>query len=106
VRYIRWYFIYQKIILAANLGGIFGLCLGASMVSAFELVYYLTVGLAMHLYDNKYYVALNKRLRFKWQKFKSYLKNDVNPLAEIPAPQKDNREGKLRHPFNHRKNVW
>ncbi|XP_037731554.1 pickpocket protein 19 [Drosophila subpulchrella] len=92
--------------LIANLGGIFGLCLGASMVSAFELIYYLTVGLAMHLYDNRYYVVLNKQLRFKWQKFKSYLKNDVNPLAEIPATQKDNREGKLRHPFNHRKNVW
>ncbi|XP_017083077.1 pickpocket protein 19 [Drosophila eugracilis] len=86
--------------LIANLGGIFGLCLGASMVSAFELVYYLTVGLAMHLYDHKYYRVLGKQLRIKWRKFKGYLKNEVGQLAEVPV------EGKLRHPFNNRKNVW
>ncbi|KAH8355900.1 hypothetical protein KR200_001468 [Drosophila serrata] len=88
--------------LIANLGGIFGLCLGASMVSAFELVYYLTVGLAMHLYDNKYYRVLRKQIRLKWRKFKSYLKNEVHHLAEHPVAPK----GQIRHPFNQSKNAW
>nr|XP_044251551.1 pickpocket protein 19 isoform X2 [Drosophila takahashii] len=92
--------------LIANLGGIFGLCLGASMVSAFELIYYLTVGLAMHLYDNRYYGVLSKQLRIKWGKFKSYLKNEVSHLAEHPANQKEVGKSQLRHPFNQRKNVW
>ncbi|KAI8046465.1 pickpocket protein 19 [Drosophila gunungcola] len=97
---------FTTIDLIANLGGIFGLCLGASVVSAFELIYYLTVGLAMHLYDNKYYGVLNKQLRIKWRTFKNYLKNDVSHLGESPAAQKNICEGNLRHPFNNRKNVW
>ncbi|KMZ06632.1 pickpocket protein 19 [Drosophila simulans] len=92
--------------LIANLGGIFGLCLGASMVSAFELIYYLTVGLAMHLYDHQYYGVLFKHLKVKWANFKGYLRNEVSHLAENPAAHKDTNERKLRHPFNYRKNVW
>ncbi|KQS52076.1 pickpocket protein 19 [Drosophila erecta] len=88
--------------LIANLGGIFGLCLGASMVSAFELIYYLTVGLAVHLYDNQYYGVLLKHLKVKWSTFKGYLGNEV----EIPAAHKDASDSQLRHPFKHRKNAW
>lgn len=72
------------------------------MVSAFELIYYLTVGLAMHLYDNHYYGVLTKHLKMQWHSFKKYLKNEVGNLADIPANQK----GKLRHPSDHRKNAW
>ncbi|EDV30550.1 uncharacterized protein Dana_GF22877 [Drosophila ananassae] len=88
--------------LIANLGGIFGLCLGASMVSAFELIYYLTVGLAMHLYDNHYYGVLNKQIKMQWLSFKRYLKNEVGHLADNPGNQK----AKLRHPSDQRKNAW
>ncbi|XP_075163743.1 pickpocket 20 [Haematobia irritans] len=60
---------FTSIDLIANFGGIFGLCLGASMVSAVELLYYLTFGLALYLYDNNYYTVLKERihtLRMKW----------------------------------------
>ncbi|XP_039494491.1 pickpocket protein 19 [Drosophila santomea] len=92
--------------LIANLGGIFGLCLGASMVSAFELIYYLTVGLAVHLYDNQYYGVLMKHLKVKWASFRGYLRNEVSHLAEIPAVHKDANESQFRHPFKYRKNAW
>lgn len=80
--------------------------MGASMVSAFELIYYLTVGLAMHLYDHQYYGVLFKHLKAKWVNLKGYLRNEVGHLAENPAAHKDTNDRKLRHPFNYRKNVW
>ncbi|XP_030370431.1 pickpocket protein 19-like, partial [Scaptodrosophila lebanonensis] len=56
---------FSSIDLIANLGGIFGLCLGASMVSAVELFYYLTLGFALHLYDNAYYGVLWDEVKLK-----------------------------------------
>ncbi|XP_034488709.1 pickpocket protein 19 [Drosophila innubila] len=94
---------FSSIDLIANLGGIFGLCLGASMVSGVELVYYLTVGFAMHLYDNAYFGVLRENLKQKWAKWLCYLRNGISHAhQETEAMTKS----KLRHPFNKRINAW
>ncbi|XP_033244335.1 pickpocket protein 19-like [Drosophila miranda] len=99
---------FTTIDLIANLGGIFGLCLGASMVSAFELIYYLTVGFGMHLYDNSYYGVLHRKMKIKWRTFKSYLKNEVTHLADhqVHPSQKEQTTNKIRHPLHHQRNAW
>uniref|UniRef100_A0A1I8M9E3 Amiloride-sensitive sodium channel n=1 Tax=Musca domestica TaxID=7370 RepID=A0A1I8M9E3_MUSDO len=69
---------FTSIDLIANFGGIFGLCLGASMVSAVELLYYLTVGLALYLYDNNYYRILKQHIRDLRMKWISGIKETLN----------------------------
>ncbi|KAI8123237.1 Pickpocket protein 19 [Lucilia cuprina] len=54
---------FTSIDLIANFGGIFGLCLGASLVSAVELLYYATFGFGLYLYDNNYFTILKQNLR-------------------------------------------
>uniref|UniRef100_A0A1I8P754 Pickpocket protein 19-like n=1 Tax=Stomoxys calcitrans TaxID=35570 RepID=A0A1I8P754_STOCA len=78
---------FTSIDLIANFGGIFGLCLGASMVSAVELLYYLTFGLGLYLYDNNYYTILKQRiheLRKKWATgIRDTLNEDYEDRASI-----------------------
>ncbi|XP_073821470.1 pickpocket 20 [Musca autumnalis] len=69
---------FTSIDLIANFGGVFGLCLGASMVSAVELFYYLTVGLALYLYDNNYYGILKQHIRDLRMKWISGIKETLN----------------------------
>ncbi|XP_068155132.1 pickpocket protein 19 [Drosophila tropicalis] len=94
---------FSSLDLIANLGGIFGLCLGASMVSAVELLYYLTLGFALHLYDHSYYGILYKRMKHKWQQSVHYFHNGVGHLGEHHQEQ---TTPKMRHPFNNKTQVW
>ncbi|KAM8707134.1 hypothetical protein ACLKA7_011263 [Drosophila subpalustris] len=97
---------FSSIDLIANLGGIFGLCLGASMVSGVELIYYLTVGFAMHLYDNSYYGLLRESLKQKWAKFLLYLRNGISHAQQQTEATEAMAKSQLRHPFNKRTNAW
>ncbi|XP_064535143.1 pickpocket protein 19 [Drosophila montana] len=99
---------FSSIDLIANLGGIFGLCLGASMVSCVELLYFLTVGFALHLYHNNYYVVLRKKLKAMWSKGMRYLRNEVSHIHQEAesGPAESLAKSKLRHPFNNRTNAW
>ncbi|XP_034661364.1 pickpocket protein 19 [Drosophila subobscura] len=100
---------FTTIDLIANLGGIFGLCLGASMVSGFELIYYLTIGFGMHLYDNSYFGVLRQKVKMNWHTFKRYLQNEVSHLADHqvhPTQAKEEAKGKIRHPLQHERNAW
>ncbi|XP_017858756.1 PREDICTED: pickpocket protein 19 [Drosophila arizonae] len=97
---------FTSIDLIANLGGIFGLCLGASMVSGVELIYFLTVGFAVYLYDNNYYAILRKNLQNKWTMGLRYLRNEVSHTRQEAHPADPKLKSKLRHPFSSRANVW
>ncbi|EDV92699.1 GH18687 [Drosophila grimshawi] len=97
---------FSSIDLIANLGGIFGLCLGASMVSGVELIYFLTVGFLLHLYDNKYNVVFCKNLKRMWVKCLRYLQNEVSHVHHESGIVKATPKSKLRHPFNKRTNAW
>lgn len=39
--------------ISASFGGIIGLFLGASLLSAFELIYYFTIGLFLYLHGDR-----------------------------------------------------
>ncbi|XP_060648626.1 pickpocket protein 19 [Drosophila nasuta] len=97
---------FSSIDLIANLGGIFGLCLGASMVSGVELVYYLTVGFGLHLYDNAYYGLLRDNLKQKWAKWLFYLRNGLSHAHHDTMSAEAKSKSQLRHPFNNRINAW
>ncbi|TDG48727.1 hypothetical protein AWZ03_004839 [Drosophila navojoa] len=97
---------FTNIDLIANLGGIFGLCLGASMVSGVELIYFLTVGFSVYLYDNNYYAILRKNLKSKWAMGLRYLRNEVSHTHQGAHPAEPKSKSKLRHPFSSRANAW
>ncbi|KAM7361117.1 pickpocket 20 [Cochliomyia hominivorax] len=94
---------FTSIDLIANFGGIFGLCLGASLVSAVELLYYSTFGFGLYLYDNNYFTVLRKNLqdlRRKWaigfqNSFKDEYETGANTTRTNFQPKhpkhKDNR---------------
>ncbi|ALC46191.1 ppk20 [Drosophila busckii] len=99
---------FSSIDLIANLGGIFGLCLGASMVSGVELLYSLTVGFALHLYDHAYYAVLRVHWQQKWRNWQRYLHNEfvVNQQNVAATTEALHTNNKLRHPFKARANAW
>lgn len=103
---LHYIHIYKQFPISANLGGIFGLCLGASMVSGVELIYFLTVGFAVYLYDNNYYAILRKNLQNKWAMGLRYLRNEVSHTHQGSLPVDPKLKSKLRHPFSSRANVW
>lgn len=76
------------------------------MVSAVELVYYLTVGFGLHLYDNEYYGRLLEQLSRKWAKWKRYFRNEISHAHREVALADAIAKSKLRHPFNNRPNAW
>lgn len=58
------------------------------MVSAVELLYYLTVGLALYLYDNNYFKILKRHihdLRLRWT---IGLRNSLNEEYDVGASMK------------------
>ncbi|TMW53317.1 hypothetical protein DOY81_001617 [Sarcophaga bullata] len=99
---------FTSIDLIANFGGIFGLCLGASLVSAVELLYYLTFGFGLYLYDNDYFVVLKQNfqnLKRKWTVgIKNSLKDD-NATADGSLAVKQTSHHSQKHP-QHRNNRW
>lgn len=76
------------------------------MVSAVELVYYLTVGFALYLYDNAYYGRLWAQLSGEWAKWKRYFRNEISHAQKEAALAEAIAKSKLRHPFNNRTNAW
>lgn len=88
------------LLFAANFGGIFGLCLGASLVSAVELLYYGTFGFGLYLYDNEYFMVFKANLR-KWA---TALKNSFKYECEIRPVVK--ASATLHNFAMHKNNRW
>lgn len=76
------------------------------MISAVELVYYLTVGFALYLYDDAYYGRLWEQLSGKWANWKRYFRNEISHVQKEAAQAEAIVKSKLRHPFNNRTNAW
>lgn len=79
------------------------MCLGASLVSAVELLYYATFGFGLYLYDNNYFTVLKQNLKDLRQKWAIGFRNSLRDEHEFASNTIKTYQAK--HP-KHKENRW
>lgn len=80
------------------------MCLGASLVSAVELLYYATFGFGLYLYDNNYFTVLKQNLKNLQQKWAIGFKNSFKDEYEVGGNSMRTTY-QVKHP-KHKENRW